>query len=101
MEQARMRTFTATDISYKALMQTGAECTFGNFGPTELRVNEDMWRRLMHFMVDLADPRLPLVIGFICSTARIVFDPDIPDNTIDFYVPYDNEKYGARLELRP
>ena len=95
-----MRTFQAPDITYKSIMETAAECTFGNFGPTELRCNEEMWRRTMHFMVDLCDPRMPLIFGFICSTAKVVYDPAVPDNAIDFYVPHDNEKYGARLELR-
>lgn len=90
----RARAFNG-DLSYKSIMETYCECVFGSIEPTQIRVNKETWRKLMHKLIDMMDPRGPMQI----SNARIVYDPEVPEGVLLFYVPDNFERYGALLYL--
>lgn len=92
---SRKRCFYGT-LSYKFIIETYAECCFGKVHPTQIRANVETWRKLMHLIIDLSDPRYP--VGRI-QDADVVYDPDTPENVLHFHVPENCERMGALLYL--
>lgn len=94
----KMRTFKG-DLSVKTIMETYCECCFGNVEPTQIRCNKETWRKLLHKMIDVADPRYGGMMLMRINAASVVYDPEVPEGQLHFDVPADNGRFGAILEL--